>query len=334
MEDNLNSESTQVKDEPGLCKTEPANRCDDLVNEFVDYTMVSVPLSATDIAEMDTTAFADSISQSTSKQVAESKQTDVAPVECMNVDENTDLPVTSQIEDQEPTNSNTCDISTVWTTTPAVEDPSANQSNGDIKVNININININRKDDDVVMLSDSEDEDKSKTAAPIEMVEKNSDKEMTQAADPAPADPADNTTETEENSADVVAAEKKDQESSVITLDDSPEHSEAEVPTQDDSSQQNSAANKGKKVLSVSCIVDVQILLFRTRETIRRGHSKRTATNRTIGGRLLPNGTRQYYESNDTTTHRFCRDVKITGTISRNGRYTKQRIDGSAGRNG
>lgn len=244
MEDTSNRDLTQVKDEPSACKKEPVSRCDDLVNEFVDYTMVSVPLSATDIAEMDSTAFMDSISQSTSKQVAESKQTVTPPAESMEVDENTDLPDTSPIEDNseptasEPTIPKTCDISTA----SAIEDPPSSHTEERKDSNV--------KDDDVVMLlsdSEDEDEDKNKTDAPVsdaQMVEKISNKEAI--SDVADATLTDDKAPTETNSADIVKAVNNDNDSSVIMLDDSPENSEAEAQNNDDSSKANSTGNKGE----------------------------------------------------------------------------------------
>lgn len=250
MENSSNCELTQIKDEPNVCKKEPLGRCDDLVNEFVDYTMVSVPLSATDMSEMDTTAFIDSISQSTSKQAEKGKQTDSSPADCaasMEVDEEADVRIPTPIEDNtEPTSvletiPNTCDTST----TPASVDPSSSPP-----ITSEVSKEANSKDD-VVMLSDSEDEDKTKTDPPVaemetETIEETPNKEVTAEVVDAALD--NEKVQTDTNSANVVEAENNETEhdSSVIMLDDSPENSEAEVQSNNDSSKPNGTDVNGE----------------------------------------------------------------------------------------
>lgn len=241
MEDTVNCELTRVKDEPSVCKKEPIGRCDDLVNEFVDYTMVSVPI--TEISQMDNTSFIDSITQSMSKQVEKSKQVDTPPDELMDVDENTDIQETSPIEgSSETTAIETVPSTRKSPTSPPAEDPSSSETNNEVSVDTNV------KNDDVVMLlSDSEDEDKSKTDVQVddaEMVEKASNDEIT--SEVANTTVSGDKAETETNSTDIVEADSNDMDRSVITLDDSPENSEVEAQKNVVSSEPKSSGVEGE----------------------------------------------------------------------------------------
>ncbi len=253
MDETLNCEASAVKEEPGVCKKEPLGRCDDLVNEFVDYTMVSVPLSASEIAEMDTTAFTDSIIESTSKDVDNCKQTEVADpspaaavdvVESMDVDdghtEHTDLPDTSLIEnDSAPTISSTCDIAT---TSTATEIPTSSQADSS-EVCVDT-VDTTEKENDVVMLlSDSEDEDNMKADVPANRVVKEvrilNDEVTLEVIKPSANKKVETVTKSTENAA------ATNNDNSVIMLDDSPENSEAELQNKKDSSKPKSSDARG-----------------------------------------------------------------------------------------
>lgn len=252
MDNSLNCELTQIKDEPNVCKKEPVGRCDDLINEFVDYTMVSVPRSATEMSETDTAAFIDSITQSTSKQAEQSKPADTPPAECvqsMEVDENkdlTDLPIAMPIEESSESTSvpNTCDISTTPVTTV---DPSASPP-----IIGEVSPDASTKDEVVMLLSDSDDEDKTKTDVQVgggeteTVIEITTNKEETSEVADAALDSEKVQTETAET-ADIVVAESGENDSNVIMLvDDSPENSVADVPSNNDSSKPTSTGDKGE----------------------------------------------------------------------------------------
>lgn len=244
MENTLNKESTQVKEEPasGTLKKEPISRCADLTNEFVDYTMVSVPIS--EITEMeDNNAFMDTIEHSVSQQMQKNKQSD-PPTEAMDVEEveeNTDLQATSKDVSNLSSNEttpNTCDAST----TEKVEVPPPSAPIEEPKEDAN------KKDDDddvVMVLSDSDDEqEKAKTDTQIsssETVEKISNKEATSEVADVTLD--NDNDHTKSNSTEAVESI----DNSVIMLDDSPDNSEAETQHNNvDSSKTNSSETKGK----------------------------------------------------------------------------------------
>lgn len=246
MEDTLNCESTQVKEEhePSLYKQEPISHCDDMANEFVDYTMVSVPI--TEIAEMEaSSSFIDTIEQSSTHKALEKSQLEAAP-EAMQVDESSDMQDIGATDSQDTSNSTaietiskTCEVSAA----PDPEVPTSSQTQNKVREDTNA------KDDDVVMvLSDSDDEvkdkDETKTDKPTttdaEKVETNKET-MSEVAEVTLANDDD---QTKLDNTNVVETENTD--SSVIMLVDSPEDSEAEKAKNTEPEKSNSTETKGK----------------------------------------------------------------------------------------
>lgn len=243
MEETVNCE---VKKEH-LPKTEPEpviSHCDDLANEFVDYTMVSVPI--TEIAEMEahnTNSFIDTIEQSTSHKAQENTQLDGAP-EAMDVEESNDLQDISTTPDISSvtaveTISNTCEVSAV----ADADIPMSSQPKNEAREETN------SKDDDVVMvLSDSEDEDKDETktdkpTGDAEIDEKIANNETSEVADVTLSNDDDLAKLDSTKDAETAETQILD---SVIMLDDSPDGSEAEIPNNTESSKSNSTDTKGK----------------------------------------------------------------------------------------
>lgn len=129
MDDTTSSQLTQIKDEPSDSEKKVANHCD----EFVDYTMVSVPLSASEIAEMNSAPFTDPIIESSLKEPAKSKQSELG-AESMEVDEQNDPPDTSVKEDTAKSSDNAiaCDTASTSTETkvPSSQDEQSNEPTG------------------------------------------------------------------------------------------------------------------------------------------------------------------------------------------------------------
>lgn len=248
MEGNVNSKSIPVKkeSEASTCKKEPKIRCDDLENEFVDYTMVLVPVNDTPIGKMASvhSAYIAETSKSIPKKVAETKRKSTpAAAEPMEVDQHTDLRVTTPAKTITP--------KAILATNVSKASATIQRKNAII-------------DDDVVMLlSDSdeeEDRDKSKKDPPvvvedIEMIEKISN---SQVLSKVAEKKASNNGQTEMSRTDVVESE-----SNVITLDDSPVNSVGEPPKTDDSSNANEiSADKGQFIFTHICIQRFSILKF------------------------------------------------------------------------
>ncbi|XP_037048662.1 histone-lysine N-methyltransferase eggless-like isoform X2 [Bradysia coprophila] len=221
----------RIKDEPAECKNEPLSRCDGQANEFVDNTsiMVSVPLSASEISEIDSIVLNDSVS----KEVENDKPADVPPVEPMEVNEQdkSDIPDANLTEDIDLPSTAT-QSTTVATCDKSIADPSSTQPNIEKGDDTNVDEN-----DVVMLLSDSEDEDtarKSRLVDTAEMIEKFS----TQGVTLEVVKPANDKLRAASVRTENVENKTNDNDTSVIMLDDSPR--EVEAPTNDrDSAKRN-----------------------------------------------------------------------------------------------
>lgn len=230
MDDTQNSKLDRVKGEPTECKKELSSRCTDQESEFVDYTsiMVSVPLSASDISEIDSIGLTDAIGESRAKEVSNSEQVDTSPVEPMEVQEyeKSDLPDTSLI-------ASTAAQSVVATCNDELTaDLPSTQPNKETRDDTNVD------ESDVVMLTDSDDEDtarKNRVIDTAEMIEKFSSQGVTLEVVKPLNDKVDSAARSTEN----VGTKANNNDTNFIMLDDSPESSEVGVHTTKDSAERN-----------------------------------------------------------------------------------------------
>ncbi|KAJ6646131.1 Histone-lysine N-methyltransferase eggless, partial [Pseudolycoriella hygida] len=262
MDESSNSDMAQVKNEPAVCKVEPTVGRESAAAEFVDFTMVSVPLSATEVEEMENNAFIESMGQSS---LNENKQIDAPKdsTEPMDIDETIGAAVVNPPKTAEvvPSLPSACDISTSQT----IETPSSNKGTEQVIKETHV------KDDDVVMLlSDSDEEEKSKTDAQKISIEKVMQKL---------------TSEVTITSVDRVSRDQTIQKSiagaDVVMLDDSPDNSEYERQNKEKPSKATPIENKEKS--TASALVQLEQLVEECYQKEQENARKSaTSTNETV----------------------------------------------------